>query len=156
LKVARASSTIATPAATAAPSTPPESAAQLRSLGAVEIEARMENGSLAAQVCAFPLDEKEAAAAQADTGSPCDVAEKIWDTVVVEVDPAGGTFDLAIDGEVDEKDLEDFFPALSSRGLDVTAKARASAQIVKAADKPVDVRAQATLLSGSVQPPGAL
>jgi hypothetical protein len=133
-----------------------ENVEMLRQLGAVEIEARMDQGSLSAQVCAFPLDEKDAAAAQADTGSPCDAAEKVWATIVGDLDLANGAVDVAINGEIDEKNLEDFFPALSSRGLDVGAKAHASAQIVKTPEKPVDVRAQATLLSASVQPPGAL
>jgi hypothetical protein len=121
----------------------------LRPLGSLLVEASMDRGNLVGRVCAFPRG-----APQAD--APCSRGERVWANVLGSVDVQEGTFDVAVSGQLEERALEDLFPALSTRGFLVGAKARADAQIVKEKQKPLDIRAQATLLEASVQPPGSL
>ncbi len=148
--------------------------AVMRPLGPLLVDARMDGGSLNARICAFTPEPATPAKAPAPTSaapstpppplgapageaeSPCTAGERVWATIVGDVDGLHGTFDLAVVGQVEEPRLEDLLPALAARDLSVGAKARADAQIVKAEGKPVDIRAEATLLEASVQPPGSL
>lgn len=125
----------------------------LRPLGQLVVEGRMDEGELVAKVCAFPA--VAAAVPAADDGSPCHRGERVWANVVGTVEPMKGSFDLSVDGVVEEKALEDLIPAIARRGFRVGAKARAAAQIAKGEEKgaPVAVTAEATLLHASVQPP---
>lgn len=125
----------------------------LRPLGAMLLDARMDEGMLDATVCAFP------AAGQGplpDDGSPCGGRERLWAQATGEVDLRHGTFDLGIDGYLDEPALEDLLPALADNDLAAGVRARASAQLRKPADAPLDARAAITLLGASVRPPASL
>ncbi|HEY4223608.1 MAG TPA: translocation/assembly module TamB domain-containing protein, partial [Myxococcota bacterium] len=154
----------ATPAGTTPGALTTANLVTTRTLGAVLIDARMRAGALNARVCAFPETSAKPAstttavapASEGEAGTPCSTNEHVWANIVGNLDAVHGAFDLAIDGNVEETSLEDLFPALAARTLSVGAQARVSAQIVRKEGKPVDVRAQATLVQASVQPQGSL
>ncbi|MBI1945418.1 MAG: translocation/assembly module TamB domain-containing protein [Deltaproteobacteria bacterium] len=125
----------------------------LRSLGAVLVDARMDEGQLDATVCAFPTGTPERAR---DEGSPCGAHERVWARLAGDLDVRHGSFDLGIDGYLDEPALEDLVPALGENDLALGLRARASAQLIKAPAAPLDARAAITLLAASVRPPASL
>ncbi|MCC7070808.1 MAG: translocation/assembly module TamB domain-containing protein [Deltaproteobacteria bacterium] len=125
----------------------------LRSLGAVTLDARMDEGQLDAALCAFPAGTDDA---RRDEGSPCGAHERVWARIVGELDARHGAFDLGVDGYIEEHALEDLVPALRDNDVAAGAQARASAQLRRTADQPVDARAAITLLGASVRPPGSL
>lgn len=131
----------------------------LRALGALIVEARMDAGELSGRVCAFPRvraraeNAASAPAVDVDDTSPCPDGERIWANVVGSLDAQHGSFDLSVDGVVDERAFEDLVPAIARRGFRVGAKARAAAQLVRVAGEPLTVTAEATLLEATVQPP---
>lgn len=136
----------------------------LRPLGALLIDATMDEGALAARLCAFPAATPAGSdgggdgggAEGSEEGGPCTQNERVWANIQGRVDALHGTFDIGISGQLEERALEDLLPAVASRGFSVGGKARADAQIVKEADQPVDIRAQATLLEASVEPAGSI
>lgn len=133
-------------ASAAAPAVP-----LLRPLGALVVEANMDGGALAARVCAFPTGGPSG-----PSDSPCTQGERVWANVQGFVDALHGAFDIGVNGEFEERAFEDLLPAVASRGFALGAKARVDAQIVKEAKRPVDIRAQATLLEASVEPVGSI
>lgn len=131
----------------------------LRPLGALVVEANMDEGALAARVCAFPSGGPSGPSDTSGTApndSPCTQGERVWANVQGIVDVLHGAFDIGVNGEFEERAFEDLLPAVASRGFAIGAKARVDAQIVKEAQRPVDIRAQATLLQASVEPVGSI
>jgi hypothetical protein len=120
----------------------------LRPLGALFVEGRMDDGELAARLCAFP-----GGPASTRTEGVCHNDERVWASVAGSVDAQHGTFDLQVDGLIEEQGFEDIVPAIAAQGLRVGAKARVSAQVTRAAGAAVSASAQATLLEASVLPP---
>lgn len=125
----------------------------LRPLGAVTLDARLDDGQLDAALCAFPTGVDDA---RRDEGSPCAGRERVWARVVGDLDARHGAFDVGIDAYLDEHALEDLVPALRSNDVAAGVQARASAQVRRGADAPVDARAAITLLGASVRPPASL
>lgn len=138
--------------------TPAHSVKTLRPLGHLVVDARMDDGELVAKVCAFP--SAASSSVGSDDESPCRSNERVWANVVGALDPMEGTFDLSVDGVVEERALEDLIPAIAKRGFRVGAKARASAQIARAVAEvdgtrasAMTIAAQATVLRATLQPP---
>ena len=125
----------------------------LRALGAVLVDARMDEGALDATVCAFPSGHDGSAP---EEGSPCTSQERVWARIAGDLDTRHGALDLAVDGYLDEPMLEDLLPVLERNGVAAGVRARGSAQLHKAANAPVDARAAITLLGASVRPPATL
>lgn len=124
----------------------------LRALGAVHLDARLDEGTLDATLCAFPGPAEGAAPDDA----PCLGRERVWARVAGNIDVRRAALDLAIDGYVDEAHLEDLLPVLENNGIAAGMRTRASAQLVRGPDAPLDARVAFTLLSASVRPPASL
>lgn len=125
----------------------------LRALGAVVVDARMDEGALDATVCAFPSSGEGAAP---EDGSPCSNHERLWARVAGDVNVRRGEVDLSVDGYLEEAHLEDLVPSLERTGVAAGLRTRASAQLRKVDQQPFDARVAFTLLSASVRPPASL
>jgi hypothetical protein len=164
-----------------------------RPLGAVRVDVILDHGDVSGRVCAFPgafpgepgaaLPPPTVPADVRGQGSggggdalnpddPCGRGERVWANLSGSVALSRGAFDVAIDGAVAERALEDLVPALAAQNVEAGLAARIAAQVTRTPAAPrggragppegeakeaaaLDVRAHAILLQADVQAPQA-
>ncbi|MBM4281205.1 MAG: hypothetical protein FJ137_10770 [Deltaproteobacteria bacterium] len=129
----------------------------LRTLGALFVDARLDDGALSGLLCAFP-DPTARSSGPGDAvggGSPCAAPHRLWATLAGTVAPSAGRYVIDVDAGIDEGRLEDLVPALASRELGLGAWVRLTAHADKQPDTDSVVTLDAHLRDLIVRAPGA-
>jgi hypothetical protein len=127
---------------------------RLRAEGPLWLDARLDDGELYAQVCAFPRPDLF-------TASPCGAGERVWITASGPVDLEAERYDLAVRAYADESFLERYVPALREQGVRLGAVASADLRVKQeSAEADLDVGGVLDVLAAHVEiegaPPGDL
>jgi len=123
-----------------------------RTLGRVFLGGVLDDGSLAARVCAFP---DAAAAGPDDIDSPCEGPHRLWASLGGAVDLRSGAMRLLVDASLLEAELQELVMPLAKKDIGANVRVRLDAVVDMPADGPRTVTLAGNLQELGLRIPGA-